>query len=173
MKKAFIVALVAVLFACSLSFASKKGELTFGIDKILTYTLRNSINYVDGQKVATKIENGREVPIKEDKAIRIVTPDGTVTETKVEVDKMVDNVLRTIGSKDYESKGLAPKLECCYYVLVQEDKSKMGIGLGINKFFNSDFDPFDMYAIWKIVLPVNDKCEFSFGTNFGYGIFNE
>ncbi|MDR2818209.1 MAG: hypothetical protein LBB37_02055 [Endomicrobium sp.] len=135
----------------------------------MTHTLRNSINYVDGQKVATKIENARVVPIKEDKVTRIVDPSGKVIETKVEVDKMVDNVLRTIGSKDYESKGLAPKLEYCYYVLVQEDKTKMGIGLGLNKFFNSDFDPFNMYAIWKI----NDKCEFSFGTNFGYGIFND
>jgi hypothetical protein len=153
--------------------ASKNGEFTFGIDKILTHTLRNSINYVDGQKVATKIENGRVVPIKEDKVIRTVNHDGTVTETKVEGDKMVDNVLKTIGSKDYESKGLAPKLEYCYYVLVQEDKAKIGIGLGVNKFFNSDFDPFNVYAIGKIVLPANDKCEFSFGTNLGYGVFND
>jgi hypothetical protein len=42
--------------------------------------------------------------------IRAVAPDDTFTETKVEVDKMVDNVLRTIGSKNYESKGLAPKI---------------------------------------------------------------
>jgi hypothetical protein len=105
--------------------------------------------------------------------IRTVTPDGTVTETKVEVDKMVDNVLRTLGSKDYESKGLAPKLEYCYYVLVQEDKSKMGIGLGVNKFFNSDFDPFNVYAIWKIALSVNEESGISFGTNFGYDIFND
>jgi hypothetical protein len=173
MKKVFLFAVATALFACQSSFASKNGEFTFGIDKIFTYTLRNSINYVDGQKVATKIENDRVVPIKEDKVIRIVAPDGTVTETKVEVDKMINNVLRTIGSKDYESNGLAPKLEYCYYVLVQEDKSKMGIGLGVNKFFNSDFDPFNVYAIWKIVLPVNDKSEFSFGTNFGYGIFND
>jgi hypothetical protein len=110
MKKVFLLAVATVLFACSLSFASKNGEFTFGVDKILTYSLRNSINYVDGQKVATKIENGRVVPIKEEKVIRTVALDGTVTETKVEVDKMVDNVLRTIVSKDYESKGLAPKL---------------------------------------------------------------
>jgi hypothetical protein len=50
---------------------------------------------------------------------------------------------------------------------------KTSVGLGLNKFFNSDFDPFNMYAIWKTVLPANDKCEFSFGTKFGYGIFND
>ncbi|MDR1087650.1 MAG: hypothetical protein LBL16_05425 [Endomicrobium sp.] len=99
--------------------ASKNGEFTFGVDKILTYSLRNSINYVDGKKVATKIENSRVVPIKEEKAIRTVAPNGAVAETKVEVDKMVDNALRTIGSKDYESKGLSPKLEYYYYALIQ------------------------------------------------------
>jgi hypothetical protein len=169
-------ALLTIVFVYQPSVASKNGEFTFGIDKILTYTLRNSINYVDGQKVATKIENienGRVFPIKEDKLIRTVDSDGEASEEKVEVDKMVDNVLKTIGSKDYGNNGVAPKLEYCYYVLVQEDKTKMGIGLGLNKFFNSDFDPFNVYAIWKIVLPANDKCEFSFGTNFGYGIFND
>jgi hypothetical protein len=173
LKKVILLAVATAIFACQTSFASKKGEFTFGVDKILTYRLRNSINYVDGQKVATKIENGRVVPIKEDKVTRTVAPDGTVTETKTEVDKMIDNVKKTIGSKDYESKALAPNLEYCYYVLVQEDKTKMGIGLGVNKFFNSDFDPFNMYLIWKIALPVNDESDFSFGTNFGYGIFND
>jgi hypothetical protein len=38
----------------------------------------------------------------------------------------------------------------------------------------SDFDPFNVYAIGKIVLPsINDKYEFSFGTNLGYGVFND
>jgi hypothetical protein len=173
MKKVFMFALVMIVFVYQPSFASKNGEFTFGVDKILTYRLQNSIDYVDGQKVATKIENGRMVPIKEDKVIRTVSPDGTVTETKVEVDKMVNNVLSATASKDYGNNGFAPKLEYCYYVLVQEDKGKMGIGLGVNKFFNSDFDPFNVYAIWKVVLSVNDKNEFSFGTNFGYGIFND
>jgi hypothetical protein len=124
MKKVFLFAVATTLFACQPSFASKNGEFTFGVDKILTYRLQNSIDYVDGQKVATKIENGRVVPIKEDKVIRTVNPDGTVTETKVEVDKMVDNVLSATTSKDYGNNGFAPKLEYCYYVLVQEDKAK-------------------------------------------------
>ena len=49
----------------------------------------------------------------------------------------------------------------------------MGIVLGINKFFNSDFDPFNVYLILKIALLINNKSGISFGTNFGYGIFND
>jgi hypothetical protein len=33
MKKVFLLAVAIVLFPCSLSFASKKSEFTFGIDK--------------------------------------------------------------------------------------------------------------------------------------------
>jgi hypothetical protein len=55
----------------------------------------------------------------------------------------------------------------------QLNKAKAGIGLGVNKFFNSDFDPFNVYAIGKVVWPpINDKCNLSFGANLGYGIFN-
>jgi hypothetical protein len=175
MKKIFLLVVAAVLFAYQSSFASKKGEFTFGVDKILTYSLRNSINYVDGQKVATKIENGRVVPIKEDKVIERKVDPGTriVHETKVEVDKMVDNRVITSISRDYGGGVLAPKVEYCYYAFGQLDDVRMGIGLGVNKFFNSDFDPFNIYVIGKIVLPpINDKCNFSLGTNLGYGVFN-
>ena len=56
----------------------------------------------------------------------------------------------------------------------QLNEAKAGIGLGVNKFFNSGFDPFNVYAIGKIVLPpINDKCNLSFGTNIGYGVFND
>ena len=87
MKKGFVLVLVSLFFACQASFASKKSEFTFGIDKILTYRLINSVNYVDGQKVATKIENGKVVPIKEDKVIERKVDQVTkvVTETKAEV----------------------------------------------------------------------------------------
>jgi hypothetical protein len=57
MKKVFLFAVATVLFACQASFASKNGEFTFGIDKIFTHTLRNSINYSDGKK--DKIEKRR------------------------------------------------------------------------------------------------------------------
>ena len=83
MKKVFLLAVATVLFACQTSFASKSGEFTFWVDKILTYRLVNSIDYVDGQKVATKMENGKMVPIKEDKVIS-----REVESTKAEVDKM-------------------------------------------------------------------------------------
>jgi hypothetical protein len=173
MKKVFMFALTAVLFACSLSFAAKKSEFTFGLDKVLAYKLENAIDYVDGKKVATKIENGKVIPIKEEKVTKTVGHDGTIIETKVEVDKMVDNVLRTTASKDYGNNCFAPKLEYCYYVLGQEDKGRMGVGLGVNKFFNNDFDPFNVYAIWKVALSINEKSGISLGTNFGYGIFND
>jgi hypothetical protein len=85
------------------------------------------------------------------------------------------NISTTI-SKDYGNSGFAPKVEYCYSLSECESDVKTSIGLGVNKFFNSDFDPdfdpFNVYAIGKIVLPVYDKGEFSFGTNVGYGIFN-
>jgi hypothetical protein len=175
MKKVFLLT-VAVLFACSLSFAStsKKSEFTFGIDKMLAYKLRNSINYVDGQKVATKMENGKMVPVKEKKKTRTVNPETkVVTEAIIMVDKMIDNILSTTVSKDYGNSGIAPKLEYCYYVLEQEDKGRTGVGVGINKFFNSDFNPFNVYAIWKIALPVNKEDSILYGVNLGYGVFND
>jgi hypothetical protein len=49
----------------------------------------------------------------------------------------------------------------------------MGIVLGINKFFNSDFDPFNACAIGKIPVLFNDESGISFGLNVGYGIFND
>jgi hypothetical protein len=157
MKKVFLLGVATLIFAYQASFASKNGEFTFGIDKILAYQLNNSIDYVDGKKVETKRTttkiNGKEKEIEEV--------------------RLVDNVLRTVGSKDYGRGGFAPKLEYCYYVLGQEKKGRMGVGLGVNKFFNSDFDPFNVYAIWKTVLPpINDKYELSFGMNLGYGILN-
>jgi hypothetical protein len=54
-----------------------------------------------------------------------------------------------------------------------EDTARIGVGLGVNKFFSSDFDPFNVYAIWKIALPVNEESGISLGINFGYGIFND
>jgi hypothetical protein len=175
MKKVFLLGLATLIFAYQTSFASKKGEFTFGVDKILTYRLINFfVDYADGQKVATKIENGRVVPIKEDKVIgREVHPiTKEVYETKVEVDKIVDNLVRASISRDYGGGILAPKVEYCYYAFGQLDDVRMGIGLGVNKFFNSDFDPFNVYVIGKTVLPINDKCNFSLGTNLGYGVFN-
>jgi hypothetical protein len=173
MKKVFMLALATVFFACSLSFATKKSEFSFGVDRVLAIKLQNSIDYVDGKKIATEMKDGKMVPIKVENVTKTTTPDGSITETKQMVDKIVDNVLSTTGSKNYGSNGFAPKLEYCYYVLGQEDKGRMGVGLGINKFFNSDFDPLNTYLIWKITLPVNDESDFSLGTNTGYGIFND
>jgi hypothetical protein len=160
MKKVFLLGVATILFACQTSFASKNGEFTFGIDKILAYSLKNSINYSDGKK--DKIEE------------KTISEQDEDEDREVEVDKMVDNVLRTTASKDYGGRGLAPKLEYCYYLFEQLNKAKAGIGLGINKFFNSDFNPFNIYVIGKIVLsPINDKCKLSFGTNLGYGVFDD
>ncbi|MDR1244922.1 MAG: hypothetical protein LBJ98_02970 [Endomicrobium sp.] len=157
MKKVFLLGVATVLFACQLSFASKNGEFTFGIDKILSHGLKNSINYSDGKK--DKIEK------------KTIREDGK--DREVEIVEKVDNVLSATISKDYGNNGFAPKLEYCYYVSEQLNKAKAGIGLGVNKFFNSDFDPFNVYAIGKIVCPpINDKCNLSFGTNLGYGVFN-
>jgi hypothetical protein len=75
MKKLILLVIAVVLFACQPSFASKKGEVTFGVDKILMYSLRNSISYIDGQKMATKIENGIRVPVKGKKLSKVRDPD--------------------------------------------------------------------------------------------------
>jgi hypothetical protein len=157
MKKIFLFAVATALFACQLSFASKKSEFTFGIDKILTYGLKNSINYSDGKKDKIEKKTIREHGV----------------EKEVEIVEKVDNVLSTTVSKDYGNNGFAPKLEYCYYIAKRGNKERAGIGLGVNKFFNSDFDPFNVYAIGKIVVPsINNKYEFSLGTNLGYGVFN-
>jgi hypothetical protein len=93
---------------------------------------------------------------------------------EVEIVEKVDNILSATVSKDYGNNCFAPKLEYCYYVSEQLNKAKAGIGLGVNKFFNSDFDPFNVYVIGKIVWPpINDKCNLSFGTNLGYGVFDD
>jgi hypothetical protein len=71
----------------------------------------------------------------------------------------------------FSSEVIIPKLEYCYYVHGQLNEPRLGIGLGVNKFFNSnfgfsDFDPFNIYVIGKIVSPpINDTCNLSFGTN--------
>jgi hypothetical protein len=155
MKRTFIFVLIVVLFACQSSFASKKSEFKFGVDKILTYSLENSVNYTDGKKDKIK-----KVTIREEGK-----------EREAEFVEKVDNVLSATLSKDYGSNGLAPKLEYCYYVIGH----RMGVGLGVNKFFNSDFDPFNVYAILKANLPINHEAGdgFSFGANLGYGIFND
>jgi hypothetical protein len=44
----------------------------------------------------------------------------------------------------------------------------------VNKFFNSDFDPFNVYAIGKVVVPsLNDRYNLYLGINLGYGVFND
>jgi hypothetical protein len=63
----------------------------------------------------------------------------------------VDKIL--VSSKGYGNNGVAPKLEYCYYVSEQSDEVRAGIVLGVNKFLGSDFDPFNVYAIGKIVVP--------------------
>jgi hypothetical protein len=70
-------------------------------------------------------------------------------EREVEIVEKVDNILSATVSKDYGNNGFVPKLEYCYYVSEQPNEPKTGIGLGINKFFNNDFDPFNVYAIGK------------------------
>jgi hypothetical protein len=63
-----------------------------------------------------------------------------------------------------------PKLEYCYYIGNSENKVKWGVGLGLNKFFYKDLDPFNVYAIFKTMLPVSDKTKISFVWGPGYGI---
>jgi hypothetical protein len=158
MKKVFLLGVATVIFACQTLFASKMSEFTFGVDRILAYSLKNSINYSNGKKDIIK-----KVTIREEGK-----------EKEVEFVEKVDNILSATVSKDYGNNGFAPKVEYCYYVSEQLNKAKAGIGLGVTKFFNSDFDPFNVYAIGKIVLPpINDKCGFSLGMNLGYGIFND
>jgi hypothetical protein len=161
MKKVFLLAVATVFFACQSSFASKKGEFTFGVDKILSHGLKNSINYTDGKKDKIKKKTIRE----------------NGGEREVEIIEKVDNVLSTTISKDYGNSGFASKVEYCYSLSEHESDVKTSVGLGVNKFFNSAFDPFNVYAILKATLSinsVNDKAKdgLSFGTNLGYGIFN-
>jgi hypothetical protein len=93
---------------------------------------------------------------------------------KVLAYRLVNSVNNTDTPIYYGSDIIAPKLEYCYYVHEQLDKSKFGIGLGMNKFFYSSFNPFNVYAIWKVVFPpINDKCTISVGSNYGYGILND
>jgi hypothetical protein len=96
---------------------------------------------------------------------------------EVEIVEKVDNILSATASKDYGNSGFAPKVEYCYSLSEHESDVKTSIGLGVNKFFNSDFDPFNVYAILKAALPINsinDKAKdgWSLGTNLGYGVFN-
>jgi uncharacterized protein YxeA len=158
MKKAFMFVLTVVLFVCQSSFAFTKSEFTFGIDKILTYSLKNSINYTDGKKDIIKKMMFRE--------------EGK--EREVEFVEKVDNVLILTLSKDYGNNGFAPKVEYCYCLSAQEDDVKTSVGLGINKFFNSDFDPFNVYAILKATLLTSHKAEdgLSLGASLGCGVFN-
>jgi hypothetical protein len=65
MKKVFMFALLTIVFTYQSLFASKNGEFTFGIDKILTYGLKNSINYSDGKRIKLKKRRLGKMTMKE------------------------------------------------------------------------------------------------------------
>ena len=106
MKKVFLLAVATLIFACQTSFASKNGEFTFGIDKILSYGLKNSINYSDEKKDIIKKNTIR----------------GKSKEREVEFVEKVDNIISADVSKDYRSNGLAPKLEYLLRICTRRQK---------------------------------------------------
>jgi hypothetical protein len=126
MKKVFVFAIATVLFACQLSFASKKNEFRFGMDML-------------GMSMFT-------------------------------VNRAGDIYGHSFDEGDSSFMFIAPKLEYCYYFAEDpKDKVKLGIGLGINKFFYGDFNPFNVYVIYKVMLPVSDKTKISLVLDVGYG----
>ena len=43
MKKVFLLAVATLIFACQTSFASKNGEFTFGVERVIGFDIKNKL----------------------------------------------------------------------------------------------------------------------------------
>ena len=177
MKKVFLLAVATLIFAYQTSFASKNVEFTFGVERVIGFDIKKQIDYVDGKKVCLLTKTGYQVIDKPlftgtnsdaEKFKKKMEQEVDINLMKLEI---TDNTIKTEACA-FSGMAIAPKLEYCYYLLELDNTARIGIGLGVNKFFNSDFDPFNAYAIGKIAVLFNDEIGISFGLNVGYGIFN-